>query len=187
MSIKDKIKLGRQRLGLNEEQFAKLVGVSRGAVQQWEKGDTAPNRARQPIVAEAIGLSVAELVDDASDLAHPLSPQPFKVPPITPWEEIRDMKRLPRTFTVPMPDDSMAGTNAKGTPLYFETGLEPEPGQGVYVVDRHGERNVRRFKKASGTRWIAEVENTKDFESLDSEKDGLKVLAVLRGVLSGRI
>jgi SOS-response transcriptional repressor LexA len=51
------------RLRMTEQQFADAVGVSRGAVQQWEKpGGTAPNRSNQPRVARLLGLSIAELV-----------------------------------------------------------------------------------------------------------------------------
>lgn len=64
MGIKDKIKAGRLRLGKTEQQFADAIGVSRGAVQQWEKGGTAPNRKRQPLVAALLGMSVAELMTD---------------------------------------------------------------------------------------------------------------------------
>lgn len=186
MAIKDKIKAGRLRLKLDETQFGELVGVTRGAVQQWEKGTTAPNRSRQPAVAAAIGLTVAELMSDGT-LDHPMSYEAYKVPLVTPWGELREMKKLPKSFTAPMPDDSMQGSIERGTALYFETGHEPEPGEGVLVEDRHKDWHVRRFKKAAGSRFIAEAQNTKDYEPLDSERDGLKVLAVLRGVLSGRI
>lgn len=56
------IRAGRERLGLTEQQFAERVGVSRGAVQQWEKGLTAPKRANQGAVAALLGISVAELM-----------------------------------------------------------------------------------------------------------------------------
>ena len=46
---------------MSEQQFAEAIGVSRGAVQQWEKpGGTAPKRGNQPRVAKLLGISVAE-------------------------------------------------------------------------------------------------------------------------------
>src|SRR5690348_13078535 len=52
---------------MSEQQFAAALGVSRGAVQQWEKlGGTAPKRANQARVAELLGISVAELVSGVS-------------------------------------------------------------------------------------------------------------------------
>ena len=63
MSIHKTIRDGRLRLGLTEQQFAEKVGVSRGAVQQWEReGGTAPRRANQKAVAELLGLTVAQLM-----------------------------------------------------------------------------------------------------------------------------
>jgi transcriptional regulator with XRE-family HTH domain len=69
MSIHQRIKAGRLRLGMTETQFADAVGVSRGAVQQWEReGGTAPSRKLQPAVAALIGFSVAELMDENAGL-----------------------------------------------------------------------------------------------------------------------
>ncbi|RZI60110.1 MAG: helix-turn-helix domain-containing protein [Pseudomonas sp.] len=63
MNINRTIREGRLRLGMTEHQFAAAVGVTRAAVQQWERpGGTAPRRRTQPRVAEVLGISVAELV-----------------------------------------------------------------------------------------------------------------------------
>ena len=63
MSIHSKIREGRARLEMTEQQFADSAGVSRGSVQQWEKeGGTAPRRKNQPAVAKLLGISVAELM-----------------------------------------------------------------------------------------------------------------------------
>ena len=75
MSVHSKIREGRLRLGLNEQQFADRVGVSRGSVQQWEKeGGTAPNRSRQQAVADLLGITVAELMTDET-----LSPEAYGI------------------------------------------------------------------------------------------------------------
>lgn len=48
---------------MTEQQFADALGVSRAAIQQWEKeGGTAPKRTNQDAVAALLGISVAELV-----------------------------------------------------------------------------------------------------------------------------
>lgn len=66
MSIHQKIRDARKRLGMTAQQFADAVGVSRGAVQQWEvEGGTAPRRAHQPAVAKLMGISVAALMGEA--------------------------------------------------------------------------------------------------------------------------
>ncbi len=62
MDTKHVIKQGRERLNLTEQQFADRVGVSRGAVQQWERGTTAPKRGNQAAVAALLGISISELM-----------------------------------------------------------------------------------------------------------------------------
>ena len=49
---------------MTHQQFADAVGVSRGAVQQWERGLTAPTRKNQPVVAAFMGITVTELMGD---------------------------------------------------------------------------------------------------------------------------
>ena len=63
MSIHSRIKSRRTRLGLTEQQLADRVGVTRAAVQQWEReGGTAPRRSLQDRVAKALEITVAELL-----------------------------------------------------------------------------------------------------------------------------
>lgn len=63
MSVHSTIKSNRLKLGLTEQQLADRVGVTRAAVQQWEReGGTAPKRSKQVAVAEALGITVAELM-----------------------------------------------------------------------------------------------------------------------------
>lgn len=58
---------------MSEQQLADAVGVSRGAVQQWEKpGGTAPRRSNQPLVARVLGLSVAELAAGGASVGQGL-------------------------------------------------------------------------------------------------------------------
>lgn len=71
MSIHSKIREGRTRLGLTEQQFADRVGVTRSAVQQWEKeGGTAPRRKNQPLVAKTLGVTVSELMSEEAQKSN---------------------------------------------------------------------------------------------------------------------
>lgn len=68
MSIHSVIRSNRIRLKLTEQQLAERCGVSRPAVQQWEKeGGTAPKRAIQPLVVEVLGISLAQLHETGAD------------------------------------------------------------------------------------------------------------------------
>lgn len=69
MSIHRLIREGRRRLGLSQQQFADAVGVTRGALQQWEQaGGTAPSRRNQPHVAALLKISLAELMSGESSV-----------------------------------------------------------------------------------------------------------------------
>lgn len=71
MSIHKLIREGREKLKMTEAEFGKRVGVSRGAVQQWEReGGTAPRRANQPAVAELLGITVAQLMGEDSSVSN---------------------------------------------------------------------------------------------------------------------
>lgn len=62
MEPKDVIKARREQLGLSKQALADRVGVSRGSVIQWEKGETTPKRAREQDVADALEITVDELL-----------------------------------------------------------------------------------------------------------------------------
>ena len=63
MSIHSRIRAARLAKELTEQQLADKVGVSRPAVQQWEKeGGTAPRRKIHDAVAAALGMTLGQLL-----------------------------------------------------------------------------------------------------------------------------
>ena len=59
MSIK--IEELRKKKGITQEEFAELMGVTQGAVSQWENGTVTPSSKKLPKIAEALGCSIEEL------------------------------------------------------------------------------------------------------------------------------
>lgn len=55
------IEAARLRLGLNQSELARLLGVSPQSVQQWEAGETEPRRKRIQAIAECLNTTVAEI------------------------------------------------------------------------------------------------------------------------------
>lgn len=51
----------RKRAGFNQEAFAEEVGVTKHTISQWETGATGINSRRRPVIAAALGISLAEL------------------------------------------------------------------------------------------------------------------------------
>jgi phage repressor protein C with HTH and peptisase S24 domain len=119
--IHQKIREARQRLEMTEQQFADAVGVTRAAVQQWEKegGGTAPARKNQPAVAKVMGISVAELMSQElrSTAREPSNVEPAGQPRIA--------KPTPVVGTARMGEDG------------FYDALDYPPGQGDGFVDSH--------------------------------------------------
>lgn len=111
MSIHSTIRNGRARLGLTEQQFAVRVGVSRGAVQQWEKeGGTAPTRKNQPAVADLLGITVAELMaDSASETDKRIE---SSLTPILAWDHEEDLPQGEYVF-IPRLDIHLSAGNGR--------------------------------------------------------------------------
>lgn len=68
----------RRTAGFSQEQLAEHLGVERSTVARWEAGETAPQPWLRPKVADALGVSPAELHELLTDVddEHPtLDPQ----------------------------------------------------------------------------------------------------------------
>lgn len=59
------IEKARKAKGMTQEQLAKLLGITQGAVAQWENGLTHPSFPMLPKVAAALGVTVNELIGKA--------------------------------------------------------------------------------------------------------------------------
>lgn len=151
---------------MSEQQFAQASGVSRGAVQQWEKpGGTAPKRSNQPVVAKLLGISVAELMAGGPNVGRGLDVR-AEVPLVSEVEAgnytvIDNFKPVARFETVPVSvpvkrhtyalrvhGDSMVSDTGdsfpEGSVLVVEPELQPEVGD--YVIALNG-ANQTTFKQ----------------------------------------
>ena len=52
----------RKACGMTQAQLAKLLGVTQGAVSQWEKGLTHPAFEMWSKLSEALGVKIEDLV-----------------------------------------------------------------------------------------------------------------------------
>ena len=74
----------------------------------------------------------------------------------------------------------MAPRAKAGKGLIFSTEETPKPGDGVLVADRLGNAYFRLYRLNRPGHWEAYATNDA-YRPLDSERDGLVVLAVLVG------
>lgn len=88
---------------------------------------------------------------------------------------------LPDVFKLAAPDTSMAPKVPQGTMVEFTRSLQPRPGDGVLVKDRDGHHYVRVYREKRIGHWEAYAINDA-YSPLDSQADGLTVVAVLTAV-----
>lgn len=67
MTLGERIRKAREKTGMTQDQFSLLVGVTKGAISQWESGKTAPRYKVLPAIASATNTSVSWLLGDAPD------------------------------------------------------------------------------------------------------------------------
>lgn len=179
MDVHKRIRDGRLKLGLTEEEFANRVGVSRGSVQQWEKGSTAPNRKRQPAVATALGLTVAELMSEASNVVQLDNSGDGAVPLISwiqagAWGEAADplqpgdaerwlpcpTKHGSRAYALRVRGDSMTAPYGRTYPEGCIIFVDPErrsPNNGDRIIAKlegSDEVTFKVYKEEDGRRWL---------------------------------
>lgn len=171
--------------------------VGRGTIQRIRDGDQ-PRLASLQKLADAIGLSdVRALLEDpatsVSGVAQVLSYQPHEHPPLIEWRTIVEAKTdLPLRFRCEVPDGALwsptEGGTAEGTPVVFAcTDAHPAPGVGILVEDSKGRRYVRIYRQGAAGQWLAAARNA-NYLSLESERDGLKLLAVAENrLLDGQL
>jgi SOS-response transcriptional repressor LexA len=198
MSSHRLIREGRRNLGMSEQQFADAVGVSRGAVQQWEKpGGTAPKRSNQHRVAALLGISVAELVSGGSNTGQGLDMR-SEVPLVSEVEAgdytvIDNFKPKGNFNTVPVSvpvkrhtyalivqGDSMVGETGDSFPPGSLIVVEPElaalPGDYVIALHGDGATSFKQLVKDGGDLYLKPLNARYPIKRLD----GAKVVGVVR-------
>ena len=176
MSSHRLIREGRRSLGMSEQQFADAVGVSRGAVQQWEKpGGTAPKRSNQHRVAALLGISVAELVSGGSNIS-PGFDMRAEVPLVSEVEAgnytvIDNFKpngnfdRVPvtvpikrHTYALRVHGDSMVSETADSFPdgsiVIVEPEMEARSGDYVIALNHANETTFKQLIKDGGEYYL---------------------------------
>ena len=184
--------------GYTPSQLAKAAGTSSAAVAQW-KTTTKTLKSTSVIgLCELTGWNqkwwaTGRGPRDPNDKtphelgeAQQLSLSAFTIPPQVKWGELMQMQKLPARFSVAMPDDSLAGKIERGTVLIFDSEATPTPGHGVLLKDREGVLYVRRYVHVRGNQWQAHSTNDA-YSVMDSERDGLVILAAMCGRLDGFI
>ena len=116
-----------------------------------------------------------------SPAAHPVMLDKYTVVPTISWEALMSPESLPVVFKLAAPDTSMAPKVPQGTMVELTRNLTPRPGDGVLVRDREGHHYLRVYREKRPGHWEAYAFN-EAYSPLDSQADGLVVVAVLTAV-----
>lgn len=199
-TLKERVQLAMaRRPELSQADLARAAGIKQPSVADWLNGKTKSLKAEtarkvaaligcdQNWLGSGVGSPQWREANPATEGApmrggvaqlesHPLTPHS----PLLTWGE--DMnKDLPPRFRVAAPDDSMAPRVRAGEVLEFQTGLPARPGDGVLVQDDAGNFYFRLYRERRPGHWEAHAISDA-YQALDSQRDGLRVLAVLTAV-----
>lgn len=100
-------------------------------------------------------------------------------PPLIGWGELVTAD-FEKPFRLTVQDGALGPLIYAGCIARFEPGRQPEPAWPVLVRDRHGDHYLRYYQAGAGGRWQA-VATAPGYMALDSEADGLIIVAVMRG------
>lgn len=63
ISLASRLKVARVGAGLDQRELAKMVGVSRGSISNWERGEAQPSLGNAVAVAQATGVTLEWLAE----------------------------------------------------------------------------------------------------------------------------
>ncbi len=167
--------------------------TSQGAIGNAISRNTPPKKLRQVAIALGVReewLETGSLPKRVAELAHAVSQDsvtvaPQRDPELVPWGEL-GMRELPEAFAVEVPDDAMAPIIRRGMRCEFKK-LHPDvqltSDHIVLLHDVDENWYVRHYVPQPRKRWQAAAENAKFGPPMDSERDGLTVIAVLTKIV----
>lgn len=170
--ISDKIKQIRRTHYLNQTEFANRIGVTQGAVSQWENGLTRPNFDQLRAISAAFNVSVNEIIEETEESRRDLgainirrSAVPIlgtiacgqRITPDTTPEGYADLPDGIRAdFALRCKGDSMEPTLKDGDIILIRRQPEVENGQ-IAAVNVNGETTLKRvYFRSDGLHLIAD-------------------------------
>lgn len=170
--ISDTIKQIRKSRYLNQTEFANRIGVTQGAVSQWENGLTRPNLDQLRAISAAFNVSVNEIIEETEESRRDLdainirrSAVPIlgtiacgqRITPDTTPEGYADLPDgVHADFALRCKGDSMEPTLKDGDLVLIRQQPEVEQGQ-IAAVNIGGETTLKHvYKQDNGLLLVAD-------------------------------
>lgn len=152
-----------------QQRIATKAGLGQTTVGRILRGEVSPNSGNLRKVADAFNVDVGYLhykpehfrermlagglrklqaEPRASAVAHDVSYTALHTLPITPWEVVVSLEKLPvipADLMVEVPDDALAARGlSKGQRVWFKAASKAEP-RNVVLIEANGRRYIRRY------------------------------------------
>lgn len=173
-------------------QLAKAAEVSSPAASSWKSGATKELKGASAAGLEkltgwsatwwATGKGPREAQPPSRGVAQDMSQARDTVSlPMVAWEALDMGQRPDQPFELEVIDGAFGLDIPPGCVMRMDPKRAPRAGWPVLVKDKHGKHYLRDYQQAPGGRWQA-VARARGFALMDSEEDGLEVVAVMKGV-----
>lgn len=162
-----------RRRGIGDELAAKWEALMDKPAGWMDQRDPSGSLVQQDTVARVSSGGVAHI------LSHPQEIIPSQQ---IEWRDLMNEAELPDEFSLRAVDDAMAPLLPAGNAGLFSRKLKAEPGKHVLVVDKNGAFYIRKIQERLAGQWRGIALND-TYAPLDFAEDGLRVVAVMRGLL----
>jgi len=146
-----------------------------GCQASWVRDGNGDDWTYPQTPSEGAGMAVAR------EMSHPGQ---TVTPPHFAWDDLMHTP-LETEFQTIAADDAMAPEVPRGARIIFVPGVQPIAGDFVLVADNQGVHYLREYRQLRPGHWQAHALNPA-YLPLDSEHDGLRVLAVFDGMRGRR-
>lgn len=189
MDYADRLQHAMNHGRVTRKGLAEGLGISLAAVGQVLNRKTkmldALNHTRAALLCgvDPLWLANGQGKPPNAALAHVVTESSHIVTPTKiDWGDLMGLE-LDRPFELVVLDDALAPEIYAGCLAQFDPvdARPPVAGRPVLVRDRDGAHYLRDFQRGPGGRWQA-VARQRGFAPLDSESDGLLIVATMKGV-----
>lgn len=190
-----RLRLARTKRKMSQEELAEATQMQQGDISKIENNritqTTGIARLAHALQVPPMWLELGQGDEPdwenpttwSSGVAHWLSHlRPQTVPSITREQLMTEFKESPpELFRIAAFDEAMSPRVRPGAVLTFSTAETPRPGDGVLVRDAAGDVHFREYLMGRPGAWVAHAEN-RLYQPMESDRDGLEVIAVLLSV-----
>lgn len=188
-----RLRHARKQRELTQEQLAELAEIGQSNISKLERGDmlqtTGIARLAHALYVNPLWLETGDGPEPdwtseqrtSRGVAQDLSQaRPTVSLPKVAWEELKMGHTPEQPFELDVVDDALAPDIFVGCVAMMDPGRPPEPAWPVLVRDRRGDVYLRDYEAGPGSSWRA-VARARGFRAMDSEGDGLTIIAAMEG------